>query len=134
MTLFRKTFLNTVFVFILMMAAVSTFAADAAQPESGSSSAGVVNINTASAEQLALLPRVGAKAAERIVAYREEHGAFKKATDLMQVKGIGEKTYELLRPYLVIDGETTLSSKQSTGRKSASKKASNPQPANTAQQ
>lgn len=48
---------------------------------------GVVNINTADVAQLSMLPRVGAKAAQRIIDYRKEHGAFKKTSDLMQVKG-----------------------------------------------
>jgi competence protein ComEA len=52
---------------------------------------GVVNINSADAAQLAFLPRVGVKAAQRIVDYRKEHGSFKKTSDLMQVKGFGTK-------------------------------------------
>lgn len=64
----------------------AAFADEAVQATTG---AGVVNINTASAEQLALLPGVGAKAAQRIIEYREQHGRFAKPTDLMQVKGIG---------------------------------------------
>ena len=67
----------------LLLTAISTvaMAGEAAAPS------GVVNINTASATELALLPRVGEKAAQRIVDYRKEHGPFKKAADLMQVKG-----------------------------------------------
>jgi competence protein ComEA len=73
--------------------------------------AGVVNLNSADAVQLALLPRVGAKAAQRIIDYRKEHGAFKKTSDLMQVKGFGEKTFERLSPYLTVSGSTTLAAK-----------------------
>ena len=85
------------------------------------SSAGVVNINTADAAQLALLPRVGEKAAERIIEYRTEHGPFKKAADLMQVKGIGAKTFELMSPYLSVSGSTTLSTKVKSPRKPRAK-------------
>ncbi len=92
---------------------------------------GVVNINTADAAQLALLPRVGASAAERIVQYRTEHGPFAKATDLMQVKGFGEKSFERLRPYIAVDGKTTLTAKvKSPGKPRA--KSGRKQPSNTA--
>jgi competence ComEA-like helix-hairpin-helix protein len=86
---------------------------------------GVININTADAAQFALLPRLGVKAGERIVAYREEHGPFKKVTDLMQVKGIGDKTFQLISPYLVLEGKSTLSEAVRTPRKPRGKKASN---------
>jgi competence protein ComEA len=72
---------------------------------------GVVNINTARSEQLQLLPRVGPALAERIIAFREANGQFKKVDELMAVKGIGEKSLEKLRPYVVTKGETTLKNK-----------------------
>lgn len=78
---------------------------------------GVVNINTADAAHLAFLPRVGAKAAERIVAYRTEHGPFAKASDLTNVKGIGEKTFAILASYVTVDGETTLNANVPSPRK-----------------
>ena len=99
-------------------------AAIAAEPSAAP--AGVVNINTAEASQLALLPRVGEKVAQRIVEYRTEHGPFKKATDLMQVKGIGAKTFEGLSPYVTIEGKSTLSSKVRSPRKAAAKKPPSP--------
>jgi competence protein ComEA len=87
---------------------------------------GVVNINTADAAQLALLPHVGAKAAQRVVDYRHEHGPFKKTADLMQVRGFGEKSFQRLTPYLTVDGKTTLSAKVRSPRKPRSAKASKP--------
>jgi len=101
----------------LILAAIGTVAVadEAAAPQ------GVVNINTADAAQLALLPRVGEKAAERIIAYRTEHGPFKKAADLMQVKGIGAKTFELLSPYIAVSGNTTLTAKVKSSRKPRAK-------------
>lgn len=53
----------------------------------------VININTASAEELEELPRIGPVIARRIVAYREEEGAFQNVEEIMNVKGIGEKTF-----------------------------------------
>ena len=75
-----------------------------------------VNINSADASQLALLPRVGPSIAQRIVEHRKQNGPFKKAEDLMLVRGIGEKTYELLKPYVATAGETTLREKVRSGR------------------
>jgi competence protein ComEA len=77
---------------------------------------GVVNINSADVAQLAFLPRVGTKAAQRIVDYRKEHGSFKKTSDLMQVKGFGEKSYQRLANWLTVDGKTTLAAKVHAGR------------------
>ncbi len=56
-----------------------------------------VNINTASAEELATLPGIGAAYAERIVAYRTEHGKFTSIDDLDGVTGIGPATIAKLR-------------------------------------
>lgn len=53
-----------------------------------------VNINTAPVEQLMQLDRVGTNYAERIVQYREMNGPFEKPEDIMNVKGIGQKTWE----------------------------------------
>ncbi len=52
-----------------------------------------VNINTASAKELQQLAGVGPKYAKAIVDYRTKNGKFKKAEDIMKVKGIGKKTY-----------------------------------------
>ena len=53
-----------------------------------------VNINTATAQELsAKLDSIGAKKAQAIVAYRNQHGQFKRIEDLKNVKGIGEKIY-----------------------------------------
>ncbi len=59
-----------------------------------------IDINTASAAELEALPGIGPKLAREIVAYRKEHGRFRARRDLMQVKGIGEKTYEKLEDFI----------------------------------
>jgi competence protein ComEA len=74
----------------------------------------VVNINQASPAEIARLPRVGLKLAERIVEHRKEHGAFKRIEDLMEVKGVGEKKFTSLKPYLTVSGPTTLVQKVSS--------------------
>ena len=85
----------------LVLAALPTFAAEARR----------VNVNTADAAQLALLPRVGPSVAQKIIDFRKENGPFKSAEDLMLVQGIGEKTFQLLKPYVAVSGETTLKEK-----------------------
>jgi len=57
----------------------------------------MVNLNTASAEELTSLPGIGEVLAARIVAYREEHGPFQTLDDIMQVSGIGSKVVEEIR-------------------------------------
>ena len=90
---------------ILMALVLTITAMAAAAPE------GKVNINTAHAEALALLPRVGGVVAKRIVDFRRENGEFSAIEDLMLVQGIGERTFELMEPYLTLEGETTLKEK-----------------------
>ena len=62
-----------------------------------------VELNTATAAELQTLPRVGERTAERIIEYREEHGGFEKIEDLMNVRGIGERTFLRLRPLVRVD-------------------------------
>ena len=69
---------------------------------------GKLNLNTASEDQLQLLPGVGPAKAERIVGWRKKNGAFRRVADLRKVKGFGYKTLKKLEPWLDIRGETTL--------------------------
>lgn len=69
---------------------------------------GQININTATAEQLVLLPGIGKTRADAIIEYRTKNGNFKSVDDLTKVKGIGPKNLEKIRSYLVLEGETTL--------------------------
>ncbi|MBV8515824.1 MAG: ComEA family DNA-binding protein [Acidobacteria bacterium] len=104
----------------IIVAFVSTVAfADAAVTPAP---AGVVNLNSADAAQLALLPGIGVKAAQRIVDYRSQNGPFRKTSDLMQVKGVGAKSFERLSPYIVLEGRTTLTAKIHMPRKPRTKK------------
>jgi competence protein ComEA len=56
--------------------------------------AGLININTAGADELKKLPRIGEKMSQRIIEYRKKNGKFKRIEDIMKVKGIGEKTFK----------------------------------------
>ncbi len=62
----------------------------------------MINLNTASAAELAGLKGIGEKKAQAIVAYREQNGSFKTVDDLTQVKGIGPKLLEQLRPQVTV--------------------------------
>jgi competence ComEA-like helix-hairpin-helix protein len=73
---------------------------------------GKVNLNTATEEQLMLLPTIGPSKAERVVTWRKKNGGFKRTADLRRVKGFGYKTFKRLEPYLDIKGDTTLASKR----------------------
>ena len=105
---------------MLLVFSTAAFADDNGGDAVGGGS--VVNVNTADAAQLALLPRIGEKVAQRIIDYRTEHGPFKKTSELMQVKGIGAKTFEHLSNYVSVEGRTTLTSKISSPRKPRAKK------------
>jgi competence protein ComEA len=83
--------------------AASPAAAAAAIPQSqAEAQAKLVNLNTATANELATLPGVGPAVAARIIEYREKNGAFKKIEDLMNVRGIGEKTFLKLKPLVTV--------------------------------
>ena len=88
----RKYYVATMLVALLGIAT--------AFPVAAATTSGKVNINKASAAQLQLLPRVGATVAGRIIEFRESNGAFKSAEDLMLVRGIGEATFQRLKPYV----------------------------------
>lgn len=71
------------------------------------SQSGVVNLMTASEEELMRLPGIGPSKAHAIVELRKTH-PFKKTDDIVRVKGIGRKTFQRLKPYLSVSGPTTL--------------------------
>jgi competence ComEA-like helix-hairpin-helix protein len=72
---------------------------------------GKLNLNTASEDQLMMLPSVGPSKAERIATWRKKNGGFKRTADLRRVKGFGYKTFKKLEPFLDIKGDTTLAAK-----------------------
>jgi comEA protein len=59
-----------------------------------------ININTASKDQLMLLPGIGEGYAERIILYRDDNGPFSSVDELERVKGIGKKKLEKLKPFV----------------------------------
>ena len=76
--------------------------AGVAQAAEKAAPAGKVNVNTASVEQLAALPGIGETLAARIVEHRQKQGAFRSTEELVNVKGIGEKSFAKLQPFLTV--------------------------------
>ncbi|MBR6325567.1 MAG: helix-hairpin-helix domain-containing protein [Lachnospiraceae bacterium] len=64
--------------------------------------AGKVNLNTATAQELCTLPGVGETRAAAIIAYRREHGGFSEPEELMQISGIGERSFEKMKEYITV--------------------------------
>jgi competence protein ComEA len=62
----------------------------------------LLNLNTATIDQLETLPGIGRKTAERIIEHRTKIGSFKRIEELMNVKGIGEKSFLKLKPLIVV--------------------------------
>ena len=87
------------------MAPVSGHAQQTSKSKAVASSDLRINLNTGSAAELTQLPGVGEKVAARVVTYRKENGPFKKIEEIMNVKGIGEKTFTRLQPHLFVDPE-----------------------------
>ena len=86
-------------VCLLVAGRWSAASADGGQP---------VNINTASATELAAINGLGEVKAKAIVAYREQNGPFKSVDDLKEVKGIGEQMLAKLRPQVTLGGAAAL--------------------------
>jgi competence protein ComEA len=59
-----------------------------------------ININTATAAELELLPRIGPKTADKIIKFREQNGPFRRVEHLMQIRGISEKRFIEIRPLI----------------------------------
>ena len=91
-------------VLLVLGLAVATAAAQDAPRRSSptSSMSAPINLNTATVAQLESLPGIGKATAERILEYRQKNGSFKKVEDLMNVRGVGEKSFLTLKPLVTV--------------------------------
>lgn len=89
---------------------VAAPAVSAAAPEEAAvstekpSSDGLIDLNTATQEQLETLPGIGRELAQRILAYRQTYGPFVAKEQIMDVEGIGQGRYDKIEAYLTVGG------------------------------
>jgi competence protein ComEA len=91
----------------LTTAAVVSAQDSATMSKATVSAAAPINLNSATSAQLEALPGIGAKTAERIIEYRQKNGGFKKVEDLMNVRGVGEKSFLKLKPLITVSAGRT---------------------------
>ena len=76
-----------------------TTASAAVEKQDGAS---LVDLNSATREQLMQVKGIGPSLADRIIEFRNEHGPFRRVEDMMKIRGVGEKSLAKLRPYLTV--------------------------------
>jgi len=98
-----RTLVGFVLTLLLLTAPAGALAQSAPADTSGvPASSALVDVNAATAVELEALPGIGARTAAAIVEYREKNGPFKKIEELMNVKGIGEKSFLRLKPLVTV--------------------------------
>ncbi len=102
----RKTVVISLIALVFLNATV-LMAADSKKDNRNLNFKGTVNINAASTEELQHLYNIGPKKAERIVKYRETYSGFKEIEELKHIKGIGEKTFQVIKDNVTLTGVTT---------------------------
>jgi len=87
---------------VLGFSVAAEAAQGSAQQAKAATASALVNLNTASVAQLETLPGIGKSTAERILEYRAKNGNFKRIEDLMNVRGVGEKSFLKLKPLITV--------------------------------
>ncbi len=100
---------RSVLVLVAMLVCFSSYPAEAqrATKPPVAASTEVVNLNNATAAQIAALPGIGLKTAELVVQYREKNGPFKKIEEIMNVRGVGEKSFLRIKDRLTVAAPKT---------------------------
>jgi len=96
----RNHYLQFILAAFLCLALVAV--PTAVQGGDGESDTAKINLNQASVDDLVNLPGIGPAYAKRIVEYREKHGPFQRVEDLLNVRGIGDRTLDKLRDRVTI--------------------------------
>jgi competence protein ComEA len=92
---------------IALSAAAAGAQGRATGPKPAATAAAPINLNTATADQLATIPGIGEKTAALIIEYRQKNGGFKKVEDLMNVRGVGEKSFLKMKPLITVAAAKT---------------------------
>ena len=98
-----RTFLSSLALGILLTLVPVGPASAQSQSSTQIEPAFVVNLNTATSTELQRLPGIGVRTAERIIEFREKNGPFTKIEEVMNVQGIGERTFLRLRAQLTVE-------------------------------
>jgi len=97
-----RTTLSIALALCLLLAAGTPVLASPLQNPAPAVEKPALNLNAATLDQLETLPGIGRKVAERILEYRTKSGGFKKIEELMNVKGIGEKSFLKIKPLVTV--------------------------------
>jgi len=98
-----KTLIPVVLALSALLIVAPTMSAQTpAVPSAAAERKATINLNTATLDQLETLPGIGRKTAERILEQRQKSGGFKKIEELMNVKGIGEKSFLKIKPMVFV--------------------------------
>ena len=89
----------------LLFTAPATATAQSTESQAATAAKPTININSATLDQFESLPGIGRKTAERIIEHRTKSGGFKRIEELMNVKGIGEKSFLKLKPLITVTAD-----------------------------
>ncbi len=93
-----KKYLSVILILCFVLMSLNTYAVTSKSIDKTK----IVNINKADVKELTTLPGIGEKTAQRIINFRKSNGKFKKKSDVLKVKGIGEKKFKKIEKLITI--------------------------------